>query len=133
MTKRKWGLVKYLFCCIDRILNSKVIVIISRNNIVFPSFFLILSAFSFFQVMVDESLLSDDPDSYVTLTVVRSPGGKGAVRLQWTVDEMAKDDLSPLNGTLHFDEVCSASGPLQFFSNLSLFAFPFHSLTYEFF
>ncbi|XP_066129903.1 adhesion G-protein coupled receptor V1 [Saccopteryx bilineata] len=55
-------------------------------------------------VMVDESLLSDDPDSYVTLTVVRSPGGKGAVRLQWTVDEVAKDDLSPLNGTLHFDE-----------------------------
>lgn len=83
--------------------------------------------------MVDESLLSDDPDSYVTLTVVRSPGGKGAVRLQWTVDEMAKDDLSPLNGTLHFDEVYSASGPLQFFSNLSLLAFPFHSLTYEFF
>lgn len=55
--------------------------------------------------MVDESLLSDDPGSYVTLTVVRSPGGKGAVRLQWTIDEMAKDDLSPLNGTLHFDEV----------------------------
>ena len=61
--------------------------------------------FSLFQVMVDESLLSDDPDSYVTLTVVRSPGGKGAVRLQWTIDEMAKDDLSPLSGTLHFDEV----------------------------
>lgn len=83
--------------------------------------------------MVDESLLSDDHDSYVTLTVVRSPGGKGAVRLQWTVDEMAKDDLSPLNGTLHFDEVYSASEPLQFFSNLSLLAFPFHSLIYEFF
>lgn len=55
--------------------------------------------------MVDESLLSDDPDSYVTLTVVRSPGGKGAVRLQWTLDEMAKDDLSPLSGMLHFNEV----------------------------
>uniref|UniRef100_A0A452QT71 Calx-beta domain-containing protein n=1 Tax=Ursus americanus TaxID=9643 RepID=A0A452QT71_URSAM len=57
-----------------------------------------------FGVMVDESLLSDDPDSYVTLTVVRSPGGKGAVRLQWTIDETAKDDLRPLNGTLLFDE-----------------------------
>ncbi|OBS69109.1 hypothetical protein A6R68_02350, partial [Neotoma lepida] len=55
-------------------------------------------------VMVDESLLSDDPDSYVTLTVVRSPGGKGAVLLHWTIEEKAKDDLSPLNGTLHFDE-----------------------------
>ncbi|KAF3821827.1 hypothetical protein GH733_009869, partial [Mirounga leonina] len=55
-------------------------------------------------VMVDESLLSDDPDSYVTLTVVRSPGGKGAVQLQWTIDETAKDDLRPLNGTLLFEE-----------------------------
>ncbi|KAM6148616.1 adhesion G-protein coupled receptor V1 [Erethizon dorsatum] len=55
-------------------------------------------------VMVDESLLSDDPDSYVTLTVVRSPGGKGAVQLQWTLEEKAKDTLSPLNGILHFDE-----------------------------
>ncbi|XP_054544211.1 adhesion G-protein coupled receptor V1 isoform X2 [Talpa occidentalis] len=55
-------------------------------------------------VLVEESLLSDDPDSYVTLTVVRSPGGKGAVRLQWTVDEKAKDDLRPLNGTINFDE-----------------------------
>lgn len=55
--------------------------------------------------MIDESLSSDDPDSYVTLTVVRSPGGKGTVRLQWTIDEKAKHDLSPLNGTLHFDEV----------------------------
>lgn len=62
--------------------------------------------------MVDESLLSDDPDSYVTLTVVRSLGGKGAVRLQWTIDETAKNDLRPLNGTLLFDEVSSASGLL---------------------
>ncbi|XP_008827569.1 adhesion G-protein coupled receptor V1 [Nannospalax galili] len=56
-------------------------------------------------VMVDESLLSDNPDSYVTLTVVRSPGGKGSARLLWAVEEKAKDDLSPLNGTLHFDEM----------------------------
>lgn len=59
--------------------------------------------------MVDESLLSDDPDSYVTLTVVRSPGGKGAVLLHWAIDEKAKDDLSPLSGTLHFDEVLPGS------------------------
>ncbi|ERE81814.1 G-protein coupled receptor, partial [Cricetulus griseus] len=55
-------------------------------------------------VMVDESLLSDDPDSYVTLTVVRSPGGKGAVLLHWAIEEKAKDALSPWNGTLHFAE-----------------------------
>nr|XP_040129297.1 LOW QUALITY PROTEIN: adhesion G-protein coupled receptor V1 [Ictidomys tridecemlineatus] len=55
-------------------------------------------------IMVNDSLLSDE-NSYVTLTVVRSPGGKGAVRLRWTVDEKAKDNLSPLSGTLHFDEM----------------------------
>ncbi|KAL2779432.1 adhesion G-protein coupled receptor V1 precursor [Daubentonia madagascariensis] len=60
--------------------------------------------FADLQVMIDESLLSDDPDSHVTLTVVRSPGGKGAVQLQWAVDEKAKHQLSPLNGTLQFDE-----------------------------
>ncbi|EPQ10965.1 G-protein coupled receptor 98, partial [Myotis brandtii] len=76
-----------------------VTVVIPQNDSPFGVF-----GFEEKTVMVDESLLSDDPDSYVTLTVVRSPGGKGAVRLQWTVDEMAKDDLSPLNGTLHFDE-----------------------------
>lgn len=59
--------------------------------------------------MVDESLLSDDPDSYVTLTVVRSPGGKGAVLLHWAIEEKAKDALSPWNGTLHFAEVQSGS------------------------
>ncbi|XP_051028356.1 adhesion G-protein coupled receptor V1 [Acomys russatus] len=58
-------------------------------------------------VTVGESLLSDDPDSYVMLTVVRSPGGKGPVRLHWAVEEEAKDDLSPLNGTLYFDETDS--------------------------
>ncbi|MBZ3889709.1 G-protein coupled receptor 98, partial [Sciurus carolinensis] len=65
-----------------------------------------LGVFGFEQqtVMINDSLLFDDPNSYVTLTVVRSPGGKGAVRLLWTVDEKAKDDLSPLSGTLHFDE-----------------------------
>ncbi|EHB10698.1 G-protein coupled receptor 98 [Heterocephalus glaber] len=55
-------------------------------------------------VMVDESLVSDDPDSSVMLMVVRSPGGKGPVQLQWVVEDKAKDDLSPLKGILHFDE-----------------------------
>ncbi|XP_004678196.1 PREDICTED: G-protein coupled receptor 98 [Condylura cristata] len=76
-----------------------VTVVIPQNDSPFGVF-----GFEEKTVLVKESLLSDDPDSYVTLTVVRSPGGKGAVRLQWTVDEMAKDDLRPLNGTIHFDE-----------------------------
>ncbi|XP_036887970.1 adhesion G-protein coupled receptor V1 [Sturnira hondurensis] len=79
--------------------DTVVTVVIPQNDSPFGVF-----GFEEKTVMVDESLLSDDPNSYVTLTVVRSPGGKGAVRLQWTVDETAKDDLSPLNGTLHFDE-----------------------------
>ncbi|XP_073933195.1 adhesion G-protein coupled receptor V1 isoform X3 [Castor canadensis] len=79
--------------------DAVIIVVIPQNDSPFGAF-----GFEEKTVMIDESLLSDDPDSYVTLTVVRSPGGKGAVQLHWTVDEKAKDDLSPLNGTLHFDE-----------------------------
>ncbi|XP_040304705.1 adhesion G-protein coupled receptor V1 isoform X5 [Herpailurus yagouaroundi] len=76
-----------------------VTVVIPQNDSPFGVF-----GFEENTVMVDESLLSDDPDSCVTLTVVRSLGGKGAVRLQWTIDETAKNDLRPLNGTLLFDE-----------------------------
>ncbi|XP_036081242.1 adhesion G-protein coupled receptor V1 isoform X3 [Rousettus aegyptiacus] len=76
-----------------------VAVVIPQNDSPFGVF-----GFEEKTIMVDESLLSDDPDSYVTLTVVRSPEGKGAVQLQWTIDETAKGDLSPLSGTLHFDE-----------------------------
>ncbi|VTJ60831.1 Hypothetical predicted protein [Marmota monax] len=61
-------------------------------------------------IMVNDSLLSDD-NSYVTLTVVRSQGGKGSVRLRWTVDEKAKDNLNPLSGTLHFDEALNDNIP----------------------
>ncbi|XP_075398780.1 adhesion G-protein coupled receptor V1 [Tenrec ecaudatus] len=76
-----------------------VTVVIPQNDSPFGIF-----GFEEKTVMVDEPLLSDDPDSYVTLTVVRSPGGQGAVRLRWAIEEKAKDDLSPLNGTLHFEE-----------------------------
>ncbi|KAF6125476.1 hypothetical protein HJG60_009913 [Phyllostomus discolor] len=79
--------------------DTVVTVVIPQNDSPFGVF-----GFEEKTVMVDESLLSDDANSYVTLTVVRSPGGKGVIRLRWTVDETAKDDLSPLNGTLHFDE-----------------------------
>lgn len=47
----------------------------------------------------------NDPAAQVTLTVVRSEGGEGAVTLLWQVDELATEDLSPRNGTLVFTEV----------------------------
>lgn len=40
-----------------------------------------------------------------TLTVVRSEGGEGAVTLLWQLDEQAKEDLTPFNGSLVFTEV----------------------------
>lgn len=62
-------------------------------------------------------------DSYVALTVVRSPGGKGAVRLQWTIDEMAKDDLSPLSGTFILMRYSRCQDACSFSFNLSLMFF----------
>lgn len=47
----------------------------------------------------------DDPAAQATLTVVRSEGGEGAVTLLWQLNEQAREDLSPLNGTLVFTEV----------------------------
>lgn len=47
----------------------------------------------------------DDPAAMATLTVVRSVGGEGAVTLVWQLEDQARDDLSPLNGTLVFTEV----------------------------
>lgn len=47
----------------------------------------------------------DDPAAWVTLTVVRSEGGEGAVTLLWRLDDQAIKDLLPLNGTLVFTEV----------------------------
>ncbi|XP_039767131.1 adhesion G-protein coupled receptor V1 [Ornithorhynchus anatinus] len=55
-------------------------------------------------VTVHEAQFPGDPAALVTLTVIRSPGGTGVVQLEWTLEEGAKDDLSPLTGTLHFDE-----------------------------
>lgn len=51
----------------------------------------------------------DDPAAQVTLTVVRSGGGEGAVALLWQLEGGAARDLSPLNGTLVFTEVWSTA------------------------
>ncbi|XP_029429217.1 adhesion G-protein coupled receptor V1 [Rhinatrema bivittatum] len=55
-------------------------------------------------VKVHEPQASGDPNGLVSLAVVRSPGGRGAVKILWILEEAAKHDLSPLNGTLLFNE-----------------------------
>lgn len=47
----------------------------------------------------------DDPSAVATLTVLRSTAGVGAVTLVWQLEVRAEGDLSPLNGTLVFNEV----------------------------
>ncbi|KAM3940659.1 adhesion G-protein coupled receptor V1 isoform 2-T2 [Leptodactylus fuscus] len=55
-------------------------------------------------VLVTEPQRIGDPSGEVSLTVVRSEGGHGAVKIIWIVEEAAQYDLSPLNGTLLFNE-----------------------------
>ncbi|XP_054843539.1 adhesion G-protein coupled receptor V1 [Eublepharis macularius] len=56
-------------------------------------------------VTVKEPQSTDDPAANVFLTVYRSQGGQGEVRLIWILEETAKYDLTPLNGTLLFAEM----------------------------
>ncbi|XP_061116243.1 adhesion G-protein coupled receptor V1 [Conger conger] len=56
-------------------------------------------------VTVTEPEFSDDPAAVAMLTVVRSPGGFGPVTLTWVLEDSARDDLTPLNGTLLFGEL----------------------------
>ncbi|XP_077792347.1 adhesion G-protein coupled receptor V1 isoform X2 [Podarcis muralis] len=56
-------------------------------------------------VTVKEPQSIDDPAANVFLTVSRSEGGKGEVQLIWILEEAAKYDLTPLNGTLLFAEM----------------------------
>ncbi|KAM4707152.1 adhesion G-protein coupled receptor V1 [Discoglossus pictus] len=55
-------------------------------------------------VLVSEPQTTGDPAGVVTLTVVRSQGGHGAVKIIWILEEAAQDDLKPLNGTINFNE-----------------------------
>ncbi|XP_048838820.1 adhesion G-protein coupled receptor V1 [Brienomyrus brachyistius] len=63
-----------------------------------------LFGFEEHSVTVMEPQFTDDPGSVATLTVVRSPGGRGIVHLLWRLEDTAQDDLKPLNGTLQFNE-----------------------------
>uniref|UniRef100_A0A3P8WCF8 Adhesion G-protein coupled receptor V1 n=1 Tax=Cynoglossus semilaevis TaxID=244447 RepID=A0A3P8WCF8_CYNSE len=60
--------------------------------------------FGFQKLEVSEPEFTDDPAAVTTLTVLRSAGGEGAVTLLWQLEDQAKDDLSPFNGTLVFTE-----------------------------
>ncbi|KAM4808264.1 adhesion G-protein coupled receptor V1 [Rhinophrynus dorsalis] len=55
-------------------------------------------------VTVREPKSIGDPAGEVTLTVVRSKGGRGAVTVIWLLEESAQYDLKPLNGTLIYNE-----------------------------
>ncbi|NXF10740.1 GPR98 protein, partial [Smithornis capensis] len=55
-------------------------------------------------VTVKEPQTPDDSAAVVLLTVSRSQGGQGAVKVLWILEEAARYDLTPLNGTLHFNE-----------------------------
>ncbi|XP_064499040.1 adhesion G-protein coupled receptor V1 isoform X4 [Pseudopipra pipra] len=55
-------------------------------------------------VTVKEPQTPDDSAGVVLVTVSRSQGGQGAVKVLWILEEAAKYDLTPLNGTLHFNE-----------------------------
>ncbi|NWT12625.1 GPR98 protein, partial [Vireo altiloquus] len=55
-------------------------------------------------VTVKEPETSDDSAAVVLLNVSRSEGGRGAVKVLWILEEAARYDLTPLNGTLHFNE-----------------------------
>ncbi|NXU35332.1 GPR98 protein, partial [Drymodes brunneopygia] len=58
-------------------------------------------------VTVKEPQTPDDPAAVVLLNVSRSQGGRGAVKVLWILEEAARYDLTPLNGTLHFNETDS--------------------------
>ncbi|XP_058280172.1 adhesion G-protein coupled receptor V1 [Hirundo rustica] len=56
------------------------------------------------KVTVKEPQTPDDSAAVVLLNVSRSQGGRGAVTVLWILEEAARYDLMPLNGTLHFSE-----------------------------
>nr|XP_056705119.1 adhesion G-protein coupled receptor V1 [Euleptes europaea] len=56
-------------------------------------------------VTVKEPQSTGDPTANAFLTISRSQGGQGEVRLIWILEEAAKYDLTPLNGTLLFAEM----------------------------
>ncbi|XP_048148600.1 adhesion G-protein coupled receptor V1 isoform X13 [Corvus hawaiiensis] len=56
------------------------------------------------KVTVKEPQTLDDSAAVVLLNVSRSQGGQGAVKVLWILDEAARYNLTPLNGTLHFNE-----------------------------
>uniref|UniRef100_A0A8C4S4U8 Adhesion G-protein coupled receptor V1 n=1 Tax=Erpetoichthys calabaricus TaxID=27687 RepID=A0A8C4S4U8_ERPCA len=63
-----------------------------------------LFSFEMKTVTAREPQFNNDPSAMVTLSVMRNEGARGAVQIVWLVEEAAKDDITPLNGTLFFNE-----------------------------
>ncbi|XP_039615272.1 adhesion G-protein coupled receptor V1 [Polypterus senegalus] len=63
-----------------------------------------LFSFEMKTVTAREPQFNNDPSGMVTLSVMRNEGARGAVQIVWLVEEAAKDDITPLNGTLFFNE-----------------------------
>uniref|UniRef100_A0A3Q2DXJ8 Adhesion G-protein coupled receptor V1 n=1 Tax=Cyprinodon variegatus TaxID=28743 RepID=A0A3Q2DXJ8_CYPVA len=83
---------------------------VTSVTVVVPSNDSPLGRFGFqeLEVVVTEPEFLDDPAAVATLTVVRSEGGEGGVTLVWQLEDLAIDDLSPVNGTLVFTETETA-------------------------
>lgn len=86
--------IDYVFCCLSQVRINAFCYSLS--------YFLLLFLH---QVTVKEPQTPDDSAAVVLLTVSRSEGGRGAVKVLWILEEAARYDLTPLNGTLHFNEV----------------------------
>lgn len=67
-----------------------------------------------FQITMKEPQSIDDPAAIAFLTISRSPGGQGEVRMIWILEEAARYDITPLNGTVLFTEVHSLLSSISF-------------------
>lgn len=79
------------------------------------------------KVTVSEPEFVDDPAAVAKLEVLRSSGGKGAVELGWQLDDWAKDDLSPLNGTIVFTEVHNKNSGVAVPSHIEQYSHIFYT------
>lgn len=79
------------------------------------------------KVTVSEPEFVNDPASVATLAVLRSKGGKGEVTLRWQLEDQAKNDLSPLNGTLVFTEVHNKNSGVAVPSHIKQYSHIFYT------
>ncbi|KAJ0067530.1 hypothetical protein NL108_008007, partial [Boleophthalmus pectinirostris] len=78
---------------------TSIVITIPPNDSRFGRF-----GFSALKAVVSEPEFVNDPAAVATLVVLRSSDGLGAVTLRWQLEEVAVEDLTPLNGTIVFTE-----------------------------